>query len=259
MPRPTPVPTPRRSHRAGRARAFPNARMVPDTWGPLTRVQTACRARAAGPVQERGWGRRPVGPRGRVEGGAGLRRGCWGTGGRRRLPHGVPSGPRGSRRQARAGGVRRSSRGLPAGNFQAESRGHGGAPRPSRKRMTAGGPGAACLAEGGLSGAKSLAELQGSVAGRGGRGGLRGLASGAASGPHPALVAPREARNLGRESDLRKRVVVPQWGRAGTAPSPPDERLASRSVANPRASPQGGGRSRGERGGRPRDGAPHGV
>src|SRR5712691_12912400 len=56
-----------------------------------------------------------------------------------------------------------------------------------------------------------------------------------------------------------KRVVVTQWVRAGTAPIPPDERLASRSGANPRASPQGGVRSRVERGGRPCDGAPKSV
>jgi hypothetical protein len=53
--------------------------------------------------------------------------------------------------------------------------------------------------------------------------------------------------------------VVPQWGRAGTAPIPPDSRLARRAGANPRASPPGGVRSRVERGGRPGDGAPPDV
>ena len=47
--------------------------------------------------------------------------------------------------------------------------------------------------------------------------------------PNPAVVAPREARHLGSERDLRKVVVVTQWGRA-KAQVPPDQRLASRSV-----------------------------
>ena len=40
--------------------------------------------------------------------------------------------------------------------------------------------------------------------------------------PNKALVAPREARNLGIQRVLMKRVVVPQWVRADTAQVPPD-------------------------------------
>jgi hypothetical protein len=40
--------------------------------------------------------------------------------------------------------------------------------------------------------------------------------------PNNALVAPREAQNLGIGSDPMKLVVVTQWVRASTAPIPPD-------------------------------------
>src|SRR5258708_4092101 len=61
-----------------------------------------------------------------------------------------------------------------------------------------------------------------------------------ATAPNQALVAPREARDLGIGGPSMKLVVFTPWVRAGTAPIPPDERRASRSGANPRASPQGG-------------------
>jgi hypothetical protein len=77
--------------------------------------------------------------------------------------------------------------------------------------------------------------------------------------PNHALVAPREARNLGMERKRMKWVVVSQWVRARKAPVPPDSSRANRSGATPRASPPGAVRSRGSRGDRPRDGAPHWV
>ncbi len=43
--------------------------------------------------------------------------------------------------------------------------------------------------------------------------------------PNKGLVAPREARNLGIESNLMKWVVVPQWVRtAGASPTGPKPR-----------------------------------
>ena len=51
-------------------------------------------------------------------------------------------------------------------------------------------------------------------------------------------------------------VVVSQWVRGRKAQVPPDYRRANRAGAHPRASPPGAVRSRGERGDRPRDGAP---
>jgi hypothetical protein len=54
-------------------------------------------------------------------------------------------------------------------------------------------------------------------------------------------------------------VVVSQWVRVRQAPVPPDESRANRSGATPRASPHGAVRSRVERGGRPREGAPQWV
>ena len=80
----------------------------------------------------------------------------------------------------------------------------------------------------------------------------------AESAPNLGVLAPREARNLGIERKPMKLVVVSQWVRASMAQVPPDESLASRSVANLRASPSGAVRSRVERGGRPREGAPQG-
>jgi hypothetical protein len=63
--------------------------------------------------------------------------------------------------------------------------------------------------------------------------------------PNQALVAPREAQNLGIGRKPMKWVVVTQWVRASTAQVPPDQSLASRSGAHPRASLQGGVWSRG--------------
>ena len=58
--------------------------------------------------------------------------------------------------------------------------------------------------------------------------------------PNNAVVAPREAQNLGIGRKPMQWVVVPQWVRASTAQVPPAHRLASRSGAHPRASRQGG-------------------
>ena len=74
--------------------------------------------------------------------------------------------------------------------------------------------------------------------------------------PNQALVAPREARHLGIGRKLMQLGVVSQGVRVRKAQVPPDESRAHRSGANPRASPPGAVRSRGERGDRPRDGAP---
>jgi hypothetical protein len=74
-----------------------------------------------------------------------------------------------------------------------------------------------------------------------------------------ALGAPREAQNLGIGRKPMKWVVGTQWVRASMAQVPPEQSLASRSGANPRASRQGGVWSRGERAGRPRHGAPKRV
>jgi hypothetical protein len=65
------------------------------------------------------------------------------------------------------------------------------------------------------------------------------------SAPNQALVAPRSAQNLGIGRKPMKWVVVTQWVRASTAQVPPDQSLASRSGAHPRASLQGGVGSRG--------------
>src|SRR5206468_9079934 len=79
---------------------------------------------------------------------------------------------------------------------------------------------------------------------------------GAGSKPNQAVVAPREAQNLGIGRKPLPWVVVTQWGRAATVQVPPEHSLARRAGAHPRASLQGGVWSRGERAGRPRDGAP---
>ena len=124
---PTPVTTPRRGHRAGRARVYPNARMAPDTCGPWTHVQTACHARAAGHVQARGWGRRPVGsPWARggwsrpAAGGPCAARGLAGWLGHWRT---AASAPRSAQRPPGVQATGTSWWGLAAGNPQAESRG----------------------------------------------------------------------------------------------------------------------------------------
>jgi retron-type reverse transcriptase len=52
-----------------------------------------------------------------------------------------------------------------------------------------------------------------------------------------ALLVPRKIRDLGIGRKPMKLVVVTQWVRVDKAQVPPDQSLASRSVANPRATP----------------------